>query len=170
MQVITQDLSDAFDHISQEFEISEDAYLESLVDLAVDDYDMRSAYIDPQDITEDWSGLTNWSHGDLADILEEEGLDELVEEFLSFRDSPYWERHVRGWVESGRIPDTNPLVVFDFYQEGEYALGDGRGRGALAFGMGWRKVPAVILTPKPEFRKASQLLKQSAVLLGQGLG
>lgn len=87
---------------------------------------------------DDVSAWAEWSAGELRDLDEEERFDELVH----FR-GERWAKMAERWKKPA---DMSPIVIIETASMS--FIGDGRGRVSYAIGMGWREVPAVVLSER----------------------
>lgn len=124
------DLEDALDHMS-DFSDHE---------LSLDNFDVQVAIVQLEALDEydDLSSWTEWDHGELAEMDE----DDRFAELRSFRGSG-WAKHAIEWTSR-----TVPPIVIVTLLDGSTAIADGRGRTNYAIGMGWDAMPATFLTER----------------------
>lgn len=110
-------------------------------DLNKDDFDfgdVEGVGLEELDQYDDVGSWCQWEEGELKDLDEEELYDELV----GYRGSG-WTSRARDMIENKTC---KPIVVVKGKET--TCIGDGRGRVSLATGMGWERVPVMIMTEK----------------------
>lgn len=125
-----KDLLDALDHASDE--IYPDKYHLSDFELK----DLGNFKI--SNIPDDLSSWVYFSPGELKGLSR----DELMDELGAFRGRS-WATRAMVWANKGKVP---PIVLVETPEF--QGVGDGRGRLNLAVGLGWDRVPAVLLRKK----------------------
>lgn len=123
-----QDLVDALDHV------------QDLVDrpLSLSDFAQSPVKAVPIDDLWEYDDLSSWPEWQPRDLIYLDA-DERFDELVSFRGEA-WAMRAARWT-----PVNMPPIVLVETREGYAAIGDGRGRVSYAIGMGFAKVPAVVL-------------------------
>lgn len=138
-QASRKDMEDALDHMS---DFTSDDY-ENRQELNVQDFSIINKVVDIEEIEsyDDLSSWAEWSFGELVDMDEEERKDTID----SFRGSS-WARMADNWIKTGNWP----TIVIVELKDGYTAIGDGRGRVSLAYGLGLEKLPVTFMKQKAE--------------------
>lgn len=129
--VSRRDLIDALKHMEQE----------AGGPLSLGGFNVSGVKPTPLREIDQWDDLGSWpewSEGELEDLEPEE----LRNELGSFR-GWVWAQRALEWTERS-VP---PIVLVEL-ANGYREVGDGRSRVSLALGLGWKTIPAVVMTQR----------------------